>query len=279
MKKIYAASLICLLLFAGCANGNSDTTTTASSTTKPTFPSTTNPTKPTISPDQYAQQYLSGAIRYIEIKEETRRSDGQLIHTITYPELRLAENLTSAQTEIAKDLKQYIGKFLDDARDSRSFAYDTLEKYEYTKMPPYEINLNLPVSREDTAVFSILSVISGFEGGAHGYQQCTGLNYDAQTGKRLTLDQVIVSGSADTVYQMILNKLPESIEYHEDYHTIIKEMCFDDLSSTNNWCLTQDGLSFVFDPYELASQTYGTVIVLFPYTDLTQILLPQYMPQ
>ena len=278
MKKIFAAILICLLLFAGCANGNSDTTTTASSTTKPTFPSTTS-TKPTISPDQYAQQYLSGAIRYIEIKEETRRSDGQLIHTITYPELRLAENLTSAQTEIAKDLKQYIGTFLDDARDGRSFAYDVLEKYEYTKMPPYEISLNLPVSREDAAVFSILSVISGFEGGAHGYQQCIGMNYDPQTGKRLTLDQVIVSGSDDTVYEMILNKLPESIEYYDDYQTIVKEMCFADLSSTNNWCLTQDGLSFVFDPYDLAGHSYGTIIVLFPYADLTDILLPQFMPQ
>ena len=84
---------------------------------------------------------------------------------------------------------------------------------------------------------------------------------------------------ADVLYQKLCDALPTDVEYTQEPEPIIKEEFFTDLSKTNNWNLTEKGLCFSFNTYVLAPHAYGTISVVIPYSELTDILLPQYMPQ
>jgi hypothetical protein len=116
-------------------------------------------------------------------------------------------------------------------------------------------------------------------GGPHGNYTYYDLTYDRETGEILMLDDIIDTEKADVLYQKLCDALPTDVEYTQEPEPIIKEKFFTDLSKTNNWNLTEKGLCFSFNTYVLAPHAYGTISVVIPYSELTDILLPQYMPQ
>ena len=130
--------------------------------------------------------------------------------------------------------------------DSRQWAIEGL---------PYEAFLesSLSVERMDDQVLCLRQYSSSYTGGAHGYYYCTGHTFDAQTGEKLALTDVI----ADE--QQMRAVLEEELlaaydpEMFFDLHETLTACPMEDFS----WTVGPAGVTFFFNPYEIAAYAAG----------------------
>ncbi len=112
------------------------------------------------------------------------------------------------------------------------------------------------ITRLDDKLLSIEVFFTSYYGGAHAYYGNTGYTYDAETGKRLSLTD-IVSSMEDlrTAAREIFSRdYPVMME--EDYTVDIFNEAFDDENSLN-WTMGPESLKLYFNPYHLASFAEG----------------------
>lgn len=141
---------------------------------------------------------------------------------------------------------------------------------------PYSISHNAEVERSDQAIFSTSYCTELYRGGAHGGSVCGGATFDTKTGKKLNLKDVITD--MDAYEQMAVPFVTEQVEefYGEllfpEYEETIKKTI-----NKPNWMLTNYGLKFIYNEYELAPYAAGMIDVQIPYSKLADLIKPEYM--
>ena len=143
----------------------------------------------------------------------------------------------------------------------------------------YEDNSSIRIQRVDESVFSFTENVSSFTGGAHGNYGTTGTTFDTQTGKELDISDVVVST------EDLIPILKERLE--TDY----PDTAFFDLDETLQayidepetyqfcWYMTSEGITFVFNPYELASYADGSQTVSLSFCDYPDLFKDTYGAQ
>ncbi|MBC6111521.1 RsiV family protein [Pedobacter fastidiosus] len=113
-----------------------------------------------------------------------------------------------------------------------------------------------------------------YSGGAHGNYASTLHCLDTKTQKKLVLSDVV---NVDTV---ILEKLLEKNlrkQYNVKPGEQLTTVLFDDyLKPNNNFYFNDNGLAFLYNPYEVASYAQGQIIVYIPFTELKPYLVPAF---
>ena len=175
-----------------------------------------------------------------------------------YPQL--AETLKAYSEESASSIES---DFYTACQDSRS------ERQEYDHSYQVYSENDILVRRADEQVFSFLSYYSGYTGGAHGYYCYLGHNFDAATGEELTLADLVADEQSlkDLLWQKLLEKYPEGSigtfnSSLDDYGTGGYDL---------NFVVDPQGLTFIFNPYEIASYAEGIQIVTIPFDAYPQL--------
>ncbi len=113
-------------------------------------------------------------------------------------------------------------------------------------------------------------------GGAHPHQWSQWLNYDFETGKRLTVDEVFQASARKDIEQLLLAKLirqqaalnpEEKVETVED----LNRLGFLQLTSMyipENFLLSRKGLLFLFNRYDIAPYAAGEIVIEVPYEEI-----------
>ena len=112
-----------------------------------------------------------------------------------------------------------------------------------------------------------------FQGGAHGLNQLLTLNFDKTTGKTLTLEDVLVPG-----YKVKLNNLLQKAllkkanckdinELHDKGYLFSMEMY-----PSNNYVLGKEGITFIYNPYEIAPYELGRIELTISYDDMENLM-------
>ena len=112
-----------------------------------------------------------------------------------------------------------------------------------------------------------------FQGGAHGLNQLLTLNFDKTTGKTLTLEDVLVPG-----YKVKLNNLLQKAllkkanckdinELHDKGYLFSMEMY-----PSNNYVLGKEGITFIYNPYEIAPYALGRIELTISYDDMENLM-------
>lgn len=136
--------------------------------------------------------------------------------------------------------------------------------------------------RLDNCILSMygVQILSGGTGAASS----TGisLTYEFLTGQRLSLKQVLREDfSTDALSKAVVDALsPAAAEgtLYDDYATTVHAL-FSANTPVENWYLSENGLCFYFDPYEIAPYSAGTVVAEVPYDSLFGILKDSYFPE
>lgn len=103
-------------------------------------------------------------------------------------------------------------------------------------------------------------------GGAHPMHYENFLNFDATTGKRLTLADVFKIG-----YESELTKiLTQKAMALEKVKTAAELSC--EPRPTENFLLKENEIEFHFNPYEIAPYSRGAICVKIPYKELSHLL-------
>ncbi len=143
------------------------------------------------------------------------------------------------------------------------------ELHEEQKLPnppvfyPYYSHREIFAKRADQLALSFLCADSSFTHGAHGSYELSGENFDAQTGKRLELTDVFMN--VESLPDNVINCLRETYDARVFYDNTDKTVTKSILEGSVNWTLSSRGVTFYFNPYEIAPYASGllTATILF----------------
>ena len=106
---------------------------------------------------------------------------------------------------------------------------------------------------------------STYEGGAHGYHEDIALNFDTKTGKQITESDLFISGYQEKLEQKILACMDKET----------REMLYSDQAEPNgNFMLTDKGIYYYFNPYEIGPYSSGVISSFIPWNELAELIKP-----
>ena len=145
--------------------------------------------------------------------------------------------------------------------------------YEYH----YVITSETQGGREETTVY--IAEIDYYEGGAHGINQRQIFNFINDTGVLIGLEDIFVPGYEDQLNEILLQALCEKVGV-EDIHRLHENgyLFSMDMFPAKNFILNNETITFIYNPYEIASYDKGSTELTLPLEDLKNILRPDYMP-
>lgn len=212
------------------------------------------------------------------VEDQDTADDGTVIYSRSYtqPLVTIANNAEAAE-KINADIQSRIDNFTasDTIRKESHEYYEISSKEEGYDFFEYTESLEFEKVRSDANVISFIMTSSGYMGGAHGYYNSFGLNYDTKTGE--LIDFAALSDDADKFYNDTLaynRELTQTDEYKE---RMFPEDFFDGseletyLYADEKWYLSDEGLVFISNPYELGPYASGIIEFVIPYDKLAEM--------
>ena len=195
-----------------------------------------------------------------------------------YPALEAAlQNFSDERRAHLEEIRQK----LDDMTQHLEGEADAaeLDLYEATE---------LLVRRADASVFSLALSGDSYTGGAHGFYWREGYSFDAQSGERIALSDLIVDEAAlrkalaaelEKFYPNVNWAAPLEEQLEQWDVTPSEEAPAEgegEFRFTYNWVLDPQGVSFFFNPYELASFADGDQEVAILFSQYPEVFSDRY---
>lgn len=162
--------------------------------------------------------------------------------------------------------------------------YTTIAEFEEyfwkTAAPHDEVTLSAQ-TRYRNRHLSVIELNSGqyFTGAAHGMTATQFLNWDNDAGSVLGLRQVLKPGGHDRYLQALkkaherwLDSRPEAQEDRQTWERLWP------FQPSDNFAFTDQGLAVRYDSYEIAPYSSGQPELTIPYSELEDVLRPEYLP-
>ena len=129
------------------------------------------------------------------------------------------------------------------------------------------------VLRADNVLFSFIETNENYYGGAHGMYSVAGYAYDVETGKELSLMDIVVDESK--IRDLIAEKLDEEYGdiFFDDIHTLIDQYDFNSLC----WSISYFDVTLYFNPYDLGPYASGSQQVVFPFSEYADLFDEKYL--
>lgn len=143
-------------------------------------------------------------------------------------------------------------------------------------------------ARMDSRILSVLLVNSWYRGGAHPTSEQTAYNFDLQEQTILSLEDILLPDTREAFLELVLQSLEDRISalndalngaglYSDYQQTVIASITGE--PATVNWYFSDNGLVIYYNHYDIAPYAAGIVTVELPYSDLADILCPEYFPE
>lgn len=162
--------------------------------------------------------------------------------------------------------------------------YATVSEFEdyfwKTAAPRDEVMLSAKVRYRNLHLTAIeLNSQQYFTGAAHGMTATQFLNWDNANRTVLGLEQVLVPGTREEYVRALarahsawVQALPEAQEDIKAWERLWP------FQPSDNFAFTDRGIAVKYDSYEIAPYSSGQPELLIPYSELQDILRPEYLP-
>lgn len=144
----------------------------------------------------------------------------------------------------------------------------------------YSLYQTITTARADHRILSLRDDTYQHTGGTHGMFFREGVTFDAESGKKLELrdlvndwDNFVTEASAGVVYYLKENYSEELVE---DYVEIIEAMWTEDTEP--DWYVDASSIVIVLQEYMVGPYSMGTVEVHLPYADFVHYIKETYLP-
>ena len=185
-----------------------------------------------------------------------------------------------------KKLQDVLKALNQSALDDQKSVIDENKEYaeqEYASNPDmveYTFDRDILVARSDETVLSMAVMESSYLGGTHSFCATIGRTYDTQTGKELSLKDVV--SDYDGIYEYVKTQLEENYDqsmFFEDYQDTLQKMFYDESGDygTVQWTISQTGLSIYFNQYDLAPYAAGSQQVDISFKAQPQLFQSRYV--
>lgn len=279
MKKLLSALLcFCLILTAtACAKKPQEppeTTGPQLPTTAPTAPTET--TVPATEPIVYQSPLTALTLK--PTSEKALHEDGTELSSFSYQVVCLVTQDAGITEAVTLDLMNRIDAVRSTSeavRASAEASYDNAEQWY-----PFFTQIYYTPTRIDAGVLSLLGEEGSYSGGIHPNYLFSSVNYDLLTGNVLSLENILTEGSsAEHLCQLVLGALqPDAEALYSNYADVVLSRFAEGASGSDGWYFSDNGLCFLFSPYEIAPYAAGRVVAEIPYAQLTGVIREAYFP-
>lgn len=212
--------------------------------------------------------------------------DGVRLYTNDYDELSMPEELEEQYPGIKKAIDDYNDIYItaeDNEEGGMTYSEMIDSANEMYKNDEYfneffEHN-NCHITRLDSNVLSIVNNFSNYTGGAHGYYGLSGDVYDAQTGTKLSITDVVtdISILRDAALEVFSRDYSMFQEEEPDSTENLKKS-FDDPEQIN-WSMGPESISLYYNPYDLGSYAGGNQVLEIKFSNYPGLFKEGYAPQ
>lgn len=147
-----------------------------------------------------------------------------------------------------------------DHTDSRSGFNETLYIY------GYELGLA-------KGIWSYAEDGYSYTGGAHGYSYLLVHNYNLSTGEPVHEEDLFIDDYFEALHDLLVRRL---LEQTEDATTEreLRNLGYSlgDVVPNDNFYSTEEGITYVYNPYEIAPYVMGRTEILLPWSDIHTLL-------
>lgn len=272
MKRFFAAffsAIVLLLTVASCNWTHSDEPAPIafdSLVIDSVCPMFRNYAKPachiSISIEKPAESSQSAAVSQLEKALASLPRDGALV-----------EGGNATLQEMARNyVREYIFQYLLDGKEAIDCYHGDVEAA--STWLNYEEVVEGNVKFNAYGFLCYQFRIYSYAGGAHGNTMVRNCAFDRHQSRVLLLNDLFAEASQPAVSAMIQQRLLEKYEC-----TAAEQLAaigFFDLASvsaTDNFFFDYDGVTFVYDPYEIATYSCGVIEVKLPWRDLGPLML------
>ena len=106
----------------------------------------------------------------------------------------------------------------------------------------------------------------GFRGGAHGINTMTPVVFNRKTGETVPEEAFFADGYREPVGALIRAHLPEALDGDEDSLAAIFDRDF--VGPNGNYEVAKDGVTWYYQPYDIAPYYLGVISVFVPWKEL-----------
>ena len=284
MKKITnsIASVLLFGLLAGCGgNGNGDRGTGTGDGLKwetiEVHKVYTHPDLAPILKDSIADYSFKADLKLTFLSDSTG-THGSLADSLN---TFLKHRFFSAQLDSGLTPTEAIDKFVALRLDEHKEDIERAKEMGYT--PELLGNFVSEISISDTIAYntndiiSILTYTDEYTGGAHGLETAQAITFDLANETLLTPSMLFKKNSEDQINDLILQKLmaqndavaPEELEEMGYFN-------YAEAKVTRNFLLDDKGITFIFNPYEIAAYFVGTVKITLTYAEISDLIHDDY---
>ena len=175
----------------------------------------------------------------------------------------------------AFDLEEEPGTVIETARryeDNLKDGY--FNEYEDVKeigVRSWEDRVNGYFSGKYGQFVSYMVEYYGFRGGAHGIATMTPVVFNSKTGDLVPEEEFFVEGYRNPVAGLTRNPLLDALEGDEEALATIFEP--DLVGPNGNYEVTKDGVTWYYQPYDIAPYDLGVISVTVPWKELKPYVL------
>ena len=184
----------------------------------------------------------------------------------------LDKDMTDPKAAMDKYIREYI-KFYDKSEDV-SADNDKEDADVQTEIAWWD-NEKMIIRNNSENILSYSIESDRFTGGAHGGKNYLNAVINLKTGERITEDDLFTEESKPLISEIILKKIMEKhqVEKAED----LEQIGFFDVAEiglNKNFYVTEQGIVYTYNEYEIAAYALGTTEVLLNYKDISGFMIP-----
>jgi len=136
----------------------------------------------------------------------------------------------------------------------------------------WNISMQYKVLNNTEKALSLSFNMEGYTGGAHGFRTLTYTNYNPLTGEKLNLEDLI--SNIDEL-RLIARKIfieENDLDPKKSLNTQGFWFLDDIFSLNNNFIISDKGISFHYNQYEIAPYSQGSIDINIPMSELSKLL-------
>lgn len=173
------------------------------------------------------------------------------------------------QEAAEKYADNYIQRYHRDLENDYEEQAREADKDLLTEWYSYFESIETEVLSYDDYLLTYAMHFEEYTGGVHGIYSTHYTNLDLRHLQTLTLGDIFIEGYEEPVTDLLWQQLIKDVNAKDKEDA--EEMGYGilgDLMPTENFCLTPDGILFVYNIYEIAPYAMGATSIILPYKQL-----------
>jgi Protein of unknown function (DUF3298)/Deacetylase PdaC len=186
-----------------------------------------------------------------------------IVFDISYPQFKNAPE--SFNLKIEELVLGEAGLQRGYAEENWNARYDTSTDGSVPKLPKedekFSFTSSFKVIQANNNFISVLISISGYSGGAHGYQNLYTFNYDVKTGKEITLKDLFPNDSnyLKTISEFVRKDLEVQLKQRLEVKTVADKQNFQEVILP----MLRDGTTAVLENFSIFTFTPTSITIYF----------------